>query len=101
MVSQVLGCTLLWGFFLSDLCPIPTVAALGFGLWHAMQVLRLLGESGQPWERQLGHEARPAAPPRDLWEAGRKQFPAASQVGLGCVCVGRVSMMWPSVDQPN
>lgn len=52
MVSRVLGCTPLWRFFLSNLCPIPTLAVLGFGLWHATQVLRLLGESGQPWERQ-------------------------------------------------
>lgn len=34
MVSQVLGCTLLWGFFVSNLCPIPTSQrwALGFGM---------------------------------------------------------------------
>lgn len=83
MVSQVLGCTLLGGggSFLPNLCPVPAVAALGFGLWHAVQVLRLLGESGQPWERQLGPHQ----------ETCGKQGGSSSQQQVGSdwgVCVG-------------
>lgn len=74
-------------FFLPNLCPSPTLAALGFGLWRA-------GESRQP-----SKAAEPWCPPRGPtygrvggWEG---TLPAAGRVGLG------VSMMPAPVDLPS
>lgn len=99
-VSRVLDCTPLWRFFLSTLCLIPTLPTLGLGLWHAMQVLRRLGESGRLWERSWGKRPAPQPHQRDLWEAGSKQFPAASQVGLGWE-VGANEVLWLKGGAPD
>lgn len=78
--------------------PLPHSHSLNAGLWHTVQVLMLLGESGsRSGERQLKHAAPPTAPPRRVggWEG---KFPAASRLDVGVSLAlqwtGQVTESW-------
>lgn len=83
-MSQALACSPLWKFFLSNLCPTPTLSALGFGILFRYSFCRV-SQSSRSGERQLRHAARPTAPPAEAAVCGRLggKVPSSKSVGLG------------------